>query len=76
MAAGIDELLRNGAVLRGRGLLRLPGHRAELTPGEAALWQKVRPLLEDADLRPPMVADLAAALELDAPVAKSLLLRA
>jgi len=74
--AVIDDLLRNGAVLRDRGLLRLPGHRAELTPGEAALWQKVRPLLEDADLRPPMVADLAAALELDAQVVKSFLLRA
>ena len=74
--AVIEDLLRDGMVRRDRGLLRLPGHRAELTPGEAAMWQKVRPLLEDADLRPPMVADLAAALELETGAVKSFLLRA
>ncbi len=40
------------------------------------MWQKVRPLLEDADLRPPMVADLAAALGLESGAVKSFLLRA
>ena len=74
--AVIEDLLRNGAVQRDRGLLRLPGHRAALAPAEAALWQKVRPLLEDADLRPPMVADLAAALDLESGAVKSFLLRA
>lgn len=74
--AVITDLLRDGKVLRDRGLLRLPGHRAALTAGEAAMWQKLRPLLEDADLRPPMVAELAAALDLDAQAVKSFLLRA
>ncbi len=74
--AVIDDLLGDGAVLRDRGLLRLPGHRAALSADEAALWRKMRPLLEDADLRPPMVADLANALGLDAQAVKSFLLRA
>ena len=74
--AVIEDLLGHGTVRRDRGLLRLPGHRAALTPGEAALWQKLRPLLEDADLRPPMVAELAAALGLESGAVKSFLLRA
>ena len=68
--AALDALLKQlaaeGAIVR-QGLgVRLAGHQARLSGADAALWERVLPLLEKTELRPPTLAELAAALELEA----------
>ncbi|HWI35311.1 MAG TPA: selenocysteine-specific translation elongation factor [Burkholderiales bacterium] len=62
----VEALVREGAVVREGAGLRLAGHRVELAPADAKLWSRLRPLLEQGALRPPSVAELAAALTEDA----------
>ena len=62
LAALAEELAQEGLIVREGGNLRLASHRAQLSPGDAALWERCRPLLERSELRPPSVAELAAAL--------------
>ena len=45
--------------------VRLAKHRARLSAADAALWDRVRPLLEKSELRPPTLAELAAALRIE-----------
>jgi selenocysteine-specific elongation factor len=61
-----EELLSERLAMREGAGLRLASHRATLGAADAALWEKVRPLLEQGALRPPSVADLAATLMQDA----------
>ncbi len=57
----VEELVREGlAVREGRGV-RLPGHRVEVSPADAALWARLEPLFERAALRPPTITELATA---------------
>ena len=58
----IEELVRERLVVREGAALRLAGHRVELSRADAALWEKMRPRLEQGALRPPSLAELAAAL--------------
>ena len=51
-------LVRDGAVLR------LPQHAPRRSAADEALWQRVRPLLERAPLKTPVVHDLAEPLRL------------
>ncbi len=60
----VEELAREGALVREGGLVRLPGHRADLSPADAGLWRRVAPHLEVP--RPPSIAELAALLGQDA----------
>lgn len=62
----VNELAGEGALVREITGVRLPSHRPQLRPADAALWQRVRPLLEGGGLRPPSVAELAQALGEDA----------
>ena len=62
----IEELAREGRVVREGAGLRLAAHRVELSPADAKLWQKVLPLLERGALRAPSVAELAGELGEDA----------
>jgi len=62
----IEEMIAAGGVVRAGGNLRLKEHRAELAPGDAALWFHVKQLLDAGGLRPPAVRELAR--ELDLPV--------
>jgi selenocysteine-specific elongation factor len=55
----IDELVREGLVVRDALGVRLAAHRVELAPADLALWKKLEPQL--AALRPPPLAELAAA---------------
>ena len=48
-----DKIARDGATLR------LPMHRAALSDNETALWEKVRPMMEEGGLRPPRVREIA-----------------
>jgi selenocysteine-specific elongation factor len=52
-------------VVRDGAMLRLPGHEARLTREDERLWERVRPLLAAAELRPPRVRELAATLGLE-----------
>jgi selenocysteine-specific elongation factor len=54
-----NELAQEGLVVREGASLRLASHRVELNPADAALWQRVEPLLEQAALRPPTLTELA-----------------
>jgi selenocysteine-specific elongation factor len=57
----VEELARERAIVRESLGVRLPTHRVELNPADAALWKKIEPVLERSALRPPTVAELAAA---------------
>ncbi len=54
----LNELLAVGAIERDGAVLRLPGHAARRAPADEALWQRVRPLLDCADLKTPVVHDM------------------
>ncbi|MBS1220373.1 MAG: translation elongation factor, partial [Proteobacteria bacterium] len=58
-AALTDELLADGTLQRSGAWLHLPTHRVALTPDEEALYQRIRPWLEEAFFDPPWVRDLA-----------------
>jgi selenocysteine-specific elongation factor len=58
-AALTDELLADGTLQRRGAWLHLPTHRVALTPDEEALYQRIRPWLEEAFFDPPWVRDLA-----------------
>ena len=64
-AAVILDLIRNKRVLRDGSSLCLPGHRPALTDQDAALWERLRPLLDVDNLRPPRVRELAEDLDVD-----------
>ena len=57
----IETLVREGLVVREGAGLRLAAHRRQSNPADEALWRKLEPLLEAAALRPPTLAELAAA---------------
>ena len=61
-----EELAREGAIVREGTGVRLPGHRPRINPADEALWQRIAPRLEQAELRPPTITELALALGSDA----------
>jgi len=63
--AALAALVAAGQVVRDGAMLRLPGHEARLSREDERLWERVRPLLAAAELRPPRVRELAAALGLE-----------
>jgi selenocysteine-specific elongation factor len=58
----LAELAAHGGAVRVGGMWRLPAHRPRLTNADEKLWERVRPLLAAAELRPPRVREIAAAL--------------
>jgi len=70
------ELLREGAVVKEAAGVRLPAHLPKLDAADAALWQKVAPLLEQNPLRPPAVHEIAVAIGQDPKKVESFLVRA
>jgi selenocysteine-specific elongation factor len=62
----LDELTREGIVVREGAIVRLAAHEVEISPADAALWQRVEPILQCGGLRPPTLAELAAATGVDA----------
>jgi selenocysteine-specific elongation factor len=63
--AALSALIGAGHVVRDGAVLRLPEHEPRLTRDDERLWERVRPLLAAAELRPPRVRELAAALGLE-----------
>jgi selenocysteine-specific elongation factor len=62
----VAELVREGLVAHDATGVRLRGHSVQMSHADAALWNRIRPALEKSALRPPSVAELAAALNEDA----------
>ncbi len=65
--AALGSLVAEGAAAREGLRCRLTCHRAVLSPTDATLLARVASLLELEGLRPPIVGDLAAALDLPLP---------
>jgi selenocysteine-specific elongation factor len=63
LAALVEELAREGAIVREALGVRLASHRVALSPADLGLWKKIEPQL--AALRPPTVAELAAFLKVE-----------
>jgi selenocysteine-specific elongation factor len=74
--AAVEELLREGLMMRSGPWLHHPDHRVRLSAAEEALWARVRPLLEATPFHPPRVRDLAHALPLEETAMRALLQRA
>jgi selenocysteine-specific elongation factor len=60
--AALDDLQRDGRIVRNGPWLHLPGHSATLAPEESALAGRVLPLLAAGAFDPPWVRDLARTL--------------
>ncbi|MDH3700401.1 MAG: selenocysteine-specific translation elongation factor [Alphaproteobacteria bacterium] len=64
-AAAVLDLIRQNRFARDGSTLCLPSHRPALAPEDAGLWERLQPLLEADDLRPPRVRELAEELDID-----------
>lgn len=65
LAAVLDTLTKNNVLENISGGWRMAGAGLQLEAKDAALWQRIEPLLDDDNLRPPSVAEIAK--ELDQP---------
>ena len=57
-----DSLLRRGVIEQDGPWLRLPSHRATLSPQDERIWQQGRRMIAAERFRPPRTRDLARAL--------------
>ena len=73
--AVLETVLRRGEVEQDGPWLRLPTHRATLTPQDERTWQQVQRLLAAERFRPPRTRDLARALAVPEPGMRALLKR-
>ena len=71
----IELLQRRGALEQDGPWLRLPTHRATLSPRDEQLWQQSRALIEADRFRPPRTRDLAHALSAPEPAMRATLKR-
>jgi len=55
----LAELIRTRRIVRQGAAFRLPGHRPKLVAADARLWDRMRPLIESAGVRPLRVVELA-----------------
>ena len=58
VAAAVNELARDGAVVRDGTSLRLPTHVPSLSPRDAALWDKLGRYVTPDELKPPVVTEI------------------
>ena len=70
----LEELAREGAIVREPLGARLASHRVELSASDRALWQRIEPRL--ASLRPPTLAELAVSLNAEMKLVEAALSRA
>ena len=76
-AIGISaELVREGAIVKEGMGIRLPSHQPRLQGADATNWKKIKPLLIEGGLRPPVVIDIAQAIGNEPRKVESLLVRA
>ena len=72
----LEALLGQKAVLRRGTFLHRPSHRAQPTQAEAALWQRVGPILQTGGLRSPRIREIAEELDLELNALEAFLARA
>ncbi len=70
------ELVREGVIVKEGMGVRLPSHRPSLQGADATNWKKIKPLLIEGGLRPPVVADIAQEIGGEPKKIESLLVRA
>lgn len=75
LAALCAEAIREGAVMRDSGALRLPSYAPKRSAADEALWRRVEPLIANADFRVPVVHDLLAPLSIELPQLRDFLER-
>ena len=73
--AVLETVLRRGDVEQDGPWLRLPTHRATLSPQDERTWQQVHRLLAAERFRPPRTRDLAHLLSLPEPAMRAMLKR-
>jgi len=61
LAEIVDELLRDGSLVRRGAFLAAPAHKAELARDERLRWEAIKPLLMERPFEPPRVRDVARA---------------
>ena len=76
LEAALDELAGGGRAVREGPVWRLPEHQPRLTRADERLWERVRPLLDVENLRPPRVREIASTLALEPEAVGRLLHRA
>ncbi|MDP6705523.1 MAG: selenocysteine-specific translation elongation factor [Alphaproteobacteria bacterium] len=74
--AALDTLLDRDTLRRRGSFLHLPSHAAQPTDEEAAIWQRVAPILEAGGLKAPRVREIAEELRLDLSKLEAFLARA
>jgi selenocysteine-specific elongation factor len=55
----VDELLRDGRLVRRGAFVGDPAHKAELARDERVRWERIKPLLMEKPFQPPRVRDIA-----------------
>jgi len=65
LSAAVVTLIRDKRIARDGSSLCLPSHRAAFAAQDAALWERIQPLLDVDDMRPPRVRELAEDLDID-----------
>jgi selenocysteine-specific elongation factor len=76
LEAALAELVSSGRIVREGPVWRLPEHQPRLTRADERLWERVRPLLDVEDLRPPRVREIASTLALEPEAVERFLIRA
>ncbi len=64
IAAIADHMVEQGKLNRSAGFLQSPGHTPHISQDDAALWQRIAPLLV-VNARPPALHDIARRLQAD-----------
>ena len=70
----VSDLAREGELMASGRLLRLPQHQTAMAPKDAALWERLKPILDQGGWRPPAVHKIAETLGI-APAALTSFLR-
>ena len=70
------ELVREGAIVKEGLGVRLPSHKPMLQGADASNWHKIKQLLVDGGLRPPVIVKIAQAIGKEPNKIESLLVRA
>lgn len=70
------DLAREGVIVKEGMGVRLPSHRPSLQGADATNWKKIKPLLVEGGLRPPVVVDIAKSIGNEPHKVESLLVRA
>ena len=77
MATAIaGEFLKEGLIIKEGMGIRLPTHQPILQGTDAKNWRKIKPLLYESSLRPPVISEIANKINGDVKKIESLLVRA